>query len=160
MDSPEPISVIRLVPYFRISKSLFSVQTWKGDADYYEIEKTTDQNDLLKRIAEESGDPNLAMLAASRRDHIALMRPIAEIQDTVKAFLRAAKRAVDPEKVVKLVLRFTNGTKWGNLTMGWRERMVEEGEEVLYEPLFDNDHDRVILNPVPRHLLREREGGA
>lgn len=160
MDSPEPTSAIRLVPYFRISKSLLSIPTWKGDKLYYKIEKTPDQDKLFRRIAEESKDPNLAMLVSAKCDRIGLMRPIGEIQDTVKAFLRAAKRAaVDPEKVIKLSLRFSNDTEEGTLTMRWRSRLVEEGEEVLYEPIFDDDHGRVILNPVPRHILREQKGG-
>lgn len=159
MDNPEPTGVIRLIPYFRISKSLFSIPTWKGDKEYYEIMKTPSQDKLLERIATESKDPNLAMLVGAKCDRIGLMRPIGEIQDTIKAFLRAAKRAVDPEKVIKLSLGFTNGTEEGTLTMRWRSRLVEEGEEVLYEPIFDDDHGRVILNPVPRHLLREQKGG-
>lgn len=159
MANVPPVGVIRLFPYFKISKSLLSVPTWKGDPMYYVIMKTPSQNKLLKRIAEESKDPNLAMLVAAKDDQIALMRPIGEIQDTVKAFLRAAKNAVDPEKEVKLTLRFTNDTEEGTLTMGWRERMVDEGEEMLYEPIFDDNHDLVYLNPVPKHILCGEKGG-
>lgn len=155
MDSPEPTGVIRLIPYFRISKSLFSIPTWKGDKEYYEIEKSPDQDKLFRRIAEESKDPNLAMLAAAKDGKIALMRPIGEIEDTIKAFLRAAKRAIDPEKMIKLILRFTNGTEEGKLMLGWRSRLVEEGEEMAYEPYSEVEFNRIILNPVPRHLLKE-----
>lgn len=160
MANVPPVGIIRRFPYFKISKSLLSVPTWKGDPMYYVIMKTPSQNKLLKRIAEESKDPNLAMLVCAKNDQIALMRPIGEIQDTVKAFLRAAKNAVDPEKEVKLTLRFTNDTEEGALTMGWRERMVDEGEEMLYEPIFDDNHDLVYLNPVSERTLHGRGGGA
>ena len=155
MANVPPAGVARQFPYFKISKSLLSVPTWKGDPMYYVIMKTPSQNKLLKRIAEESKDPNLAMLVAAKDDQIALMRPIGEIQDTVKAFLRVAKNVVDPEKTIKLTLRFTNDTEEGALTMGWRERMVDEGDEMLYETIFDDD--LVLLDPFPRRMLREGE---